>query len=299
MSVRVTQSMVASRQLADVQRATSQLADATRTASTQKRITQASDDPTGTARALGMRDALQAMDGHEAAASAAGGMLDAADTALQGMSDVLGRVRELTVRAASAGTDASGRASIATELQGLTSTLKDLANASYDGRYVLAGAASGTRPYDPAGGDAYAGDAGVVAQQVGPGTSVVANPVTGGALLGSGAGDGKLLDVLRTIAAHVGAGDVASLGSSDLRALSGADDALGAAVAAVGAGQQRTSAAQARIGDSRTATTKALKGVEDADLASSLVALTSQQSAYQAALKATGSLLSKSLMDFL
>ncbi len=298
MSVRVTQGMLHARQLADVARATSQLADATQLATSQKRISKPSDDPTGTARALALRDKLSAVGTQQDAAESAGLMLDTADTALQGISESLARVRELTVRGASATTGEAGRQAIAAELGGIIAGVKDLANAQSPDGYVFAGTAVGTPPY-AASSDAYQGNDGTIAQSVGPGVGVRANPVVGSDLFGSGGGDGKLLDVLRSIQAHLTSGDTAALGGADLTALTGAQDATATAAVAVGAGRQRIDAATSRLQEATLATTKGISGLEDADLASSLISLTQQQQAYQAALKATGSLVGTSLMDFL
>jgi flagellar hook-associated protein 3 FlgL len=296
-TVRVTQGMMNARQLADVQRATYQLSEATREAASLKRISRPSDDPTGTSRALALRDQAAANDSHATAASAAGTMLDTADSALQGLSDTLSRVRELTVRAASTSTGPSGRQAIAAELGTLIDQVKDLANAKAGDAYVFSGTATTTAPYGSAS-DAYQGNGSAIAQTIGPNVSVVANPVIGSDLFGTG-GDGKVLDVLRSIQAHVSTGDVASLSTTDLKALQDNQDAVVTASVQVGAAQTRVDAASSRLQDVSLATTKQISGLEDADLASSLLHLTQQQQAYQAALKATGSLVGQSLMDFL
>lgn len=298
MSMRVTQSMISARQLTAVQRSSDALADATLQASTQKRINAPSDDPTGTSRALALRDSLAALDGHDAAVGTATNLLGTAATALRGVSDALQRVRELTVRGANGTTTDQGRQAIAVELRSIVDSVKDQANAAYDGTYVFAGTASDAKPYGSSS-DAFGGSGGVLAQQVGPSTSVQANPVNGGELFGSASGDGKVLDVLRTIIGHLDAGDVGSLGTTDLAALSRVTDAVGVASTTVGGVQQRVDAASSRIASARVTATKALSGIEDVDLAGSLVKLTNQQTAYQAALKSTAAIVSTSLMDFM
>jgi flagellar hook-associated protein 3 FlgL len=148
--------------------------------------------------------------------------------------------------------------------------------------------------------DAYKGAATVVARQVGPGVSLEIG-ITGESFLGSGAAaaDGKLLDTLQTIAADLRSGDTAGLRTTDLDQLDrNLDDLLGVR-ALNGARQNRLDAALSRMAEVEEATMVQLSETEDADIASTLIELNSQQTAYQAALKVGASILQTSLMDFL
>ncbi len=155
-----------------------------------------------------------------------------------------------------------------------------------------------TKPY-ATGSDAYAGDAGAINREIGPSTTVQVNQSAGG-ILGSGtaASDGKLLDVLRTISAHLQStapADQAALGTTDLQRLDAVADQLGQMRAQTGAVANRLSLAQTRLAQSQDTATSALAQVEDADMAQTLVDYSTQQTAYQAALKAGAYLIQPSL----
>ncbi|HZO37200.1 MAG TPA: flagellar hook-associated protein FlgL [Solirubrobacteraceae bacterium] len=270
--------------------------------SSGKQLTQPSDDPYATGRALGLRADLAATRQHGANVDEASSWADVTDNALSGISDVVSRARELLVRGATDTVGASARIAIAEEIDQLASGAKDQANAAYDGRYVLAGTAVHTPPYTP-GSDVFGGDTTAMLREIGPNTTIRVNQ-SAGDILGSGtaAADGKLLDVLRTISAHLRSGvpaDQAALGSSDLQRLDATADALGVLRAQTGAVANRLSLAKDRLGQSEQTTVTALSNVEDADLAKTLVDFSTQQAAYEAALKAGARLVQPSLLDFL
>ena len=66
-----------------------------------------------------------------------------------------------------------------------------------------------------------------------------------------------------------------------------------------GARENRLEAALSRLGEVEESTLKQLSETEDADIAKTLIEFSSQQAAYQAALKAGASIIHPSLMDFL
>jgi flagellar hook-associated protein 3 FlgL len=66
-----------------------------------------------------------------------------------------------------------------------------------------------------------------------------------------------------------------------------------------GARQNRLDAALSRLVEVEESTLKQLSETEDADIAKTLIEFSSQQAAYQAALKAGANIVQSSLMDFL
>jgi flagellar hook-associated protein 3 FlgL len=297
MSMRITQGMMTDRLIGNLGTTQSRLAELQLQAATGSRINKPSDDALGAHDSLRRRDELGQLQGFQDAASDATGWLQTADGALGQITNLLHRVRELTVQGANGATTQPDRNRIATELGAIIDSVKDAANARYGDSYVLAGQDTTTPPYVSGATDTYAGDAGVIARQVGPNTSVQVN-TTGGALLGSGGGDGKLLDVLRTIQTNLTSGNTTAL-TAGLTALDGSLDAVAGARATLGAAQNRVDAAATRLDDLEGLGVNNLSELEDADIAQSLASLSSQQTAYQAALKAGSSLIQPSLMDFL
>ena len=301
--MRITDGMLSSASLADIQRSQTRAFDAQEQVRTGRRINHAADDPDGAARAVRLRGQLAGIDRQSQNADSATAWLTASESALAGTGDTLQRIRELTVQAGNGTLSDTNRKAIADEIDQLINSVRDDANATLDGRYLFAGAQTTTKPYAP-GSDAYLGGrAGqdVVALDIGPGVSVQVN-TNGLALFGDGmgAGDGLLLDSLRTLSADVRSGNLDAVRTTDLQALDRNTTALQDARAAIGATQNRVDAAKARLQDLGTATTKLLSDTEDADMAKAILTLSTQQSAYQAALQSGASVIShKTLMDFL
>jgi flagellar hook-associated protein 3 FlgL len=299
--VRITDNMLTSASLADIQASQSRAFDAQQQVSSGKRINHAADDADGAARAVRLRGELAGIQRQSQNADAATSWLSATESSLGEVSSILQRVRELAVQAGNGTLSASDRKGIADELDQLVESVRDQANTTLDGRQLFAGAQTTTQPY-AAGSDAYLGGRSgqdVVALDVGPGVSVQVN-TSGLALFGEGNGDGLLLDNLRTLAANVRAGNTDAVHTTDLQALDRSATAVVDARAATGATQNRVDAAKARLADVQSAATKLLSDTEDVDMAQAIMALSTQRSAYQAALQSGASVIQqRTLMDFL
>jgi flagellar hook-associated protein 3 FlgL len=290
--MRVTAGMSQRHVLTDLRRVQERLATAQDQVSSGKRIEKPSDDPLGAERAMRLNDQLESTTAYRTAVSESRSWLDATDTALGSLSDIVQRARELTLQAANGSTTPAGRQSIKLEIDQLTEQAKTTLNGAFDGRHLFSGTATDTPPYSTATGDAYQGDAAPVVRQIGPGVSVQVN-MTGDDVLSG------LLPTLRTLSAHLASNDVASLGTSDLRALDTGFDTLTAKQAQVGAITNRVDAAGQRLDDVYDVTNAFLSKTQDADLPQALTDLSAQQNALQAALRGGASLIQQSLMDFL
>jgi flagellar hook-associated protein 3 FlgL len=299
--MRITEGMLSGRMLADLQRAKSAEANAAAQVSTGNRMQRPSDDPHGVMRAVRVRADLAAQSQYRKNVDDAVGWATATDSALSDINDVLQRVRELTVRGANDTTSQKDRADLATEIDQLIAQAKSSANASFNGQYIFAGEDNANPPYTPDGGDSFGGTAGSVVRTIGPGVSVALNP-TGGAILGDGT-DGKALQVLRDVAAHLRGGTAAdsnALRTTDLKALDDTMAYINTARAESGALSNRLTAAANRLYDIEASTEKIRSDIEHVDLAEAISRLSNQSAVYQAALQATGSQLNqRSLMDFL
>src|SRR5439155_9960854 len=271
--------------------------------SSGKQITRPSDDPYGTSRALGLRTDVAGTQQYQRNVGEATAWQSVTDSALSKVTEAVQRARDLAVQGASDSAGQAARNAAAAEIDQLIESVKQEANASYGGRYVFSGTATSTAPYAVGGADAYLGDSAVVAREIGPGVSVQVN-VIGSSLLGNGqgAGDGKLLNVLRDISQHLKSGLVAdanTLRTTDLKSLDTNLDALSQARATVGATTNRLESADSRLQEVEESLTKLLSDVEDADMAKTYVDFSMQQTVYQSALKAGSNIVQQSLLDFL
>ena len=298
---RVTNNMMSRALLTDVNSLTTRMARTQQSISSGRQITAPSDDPLGTQRSLGLRSTIEGAQQHQRNIDEATGWLQTTDDALGDISNIINRARELTVQGASDSLGQDQLNAIALEIDQLVAAAKESANASFQGTYVFSGAATTTAPY-ASGSDTYQGDpTGVIARTIGPGVSVQIN-TNASDLLGTGGGDTKLIDNLRTIAAHLRSGTVAdrnALRNGDLKSLSTNHDELNKARATLGAVQSRLDSAKSRLADVEMTTTQLLANTEDTDLAKAILELTNQQNVYSAALRSGASLIQPSLLDFL
>ena len=295
MSTRITTGMTQRNILADLNRVNDRLNRMHQKISSNKEITRPSDDPFNASRALALRTSMESTQQYQRNIQDAQGWQQNAEIALSDITDTIHRARELVVEGASDTTPPEARLAIASEIDQLIESIKDNANATYRGRYVFAGTATDAPPY-VAGDDLYHGSPDDVERQIGPG---VALPIglLGSAVLGNGA-DGKLLAVLRDVSTHLTANDGAAL-RADVGLLDAKEDELIGVRALNGARQNRLEAALSRLAEVEESTLKQLSETEDVDIAKAMIEFSSQQAAYQAALKAGASIVQPSLMDFL
>jgi flagellar hook-associated protein 3 FlgL len=311
-SNRITTGMVQGNILSDLNAVSDKLMRTQMRASSGKQIMRPSDDPYGTAKAIALRSSVAATQQYKKNVDDGTGWMNATEQAMASMTSSVQRARDLVIQGASNTLDANARGSLADEIDQLIAGVKQDANTKYGSSYLFSGSATDTSPYpdtDDSNGvdDAYKGDLGGsdpaqpgVVRQIGPGVSLTINTVADD-ILGSGkaAGDGKLLNTLRDISAHLRSGDTASLSGADQTALDTNLDKLLEARAANGAKTNRLEAASARLDQVEGSVTEALSNVEDADIAKTMIDLSSQTAAYQAALKSGANIVQSSLMDFL
>jgi flagellar hook-associated protein 3 FlgL len=306
MNTRITTGMVNRSVLADLNAISLKLARTQQKASSGKEITRPSDNPFGTAQAMGLRQSMSANTKYKSDIDDATGWMDATESSLASMGEYLNRAHSLIIQGSSDTADQTSRNSIASEIDQIIQGLKDSANATYAGSYLMSGTSTGVAPYTQGADDTYKGDdAGLdpstpgVLREIGPGVTLSINTV-GHELLGDGqsANDDKLLAVLRDVADHLRAGDGAAL-KADLGRADKNLDTLLEMRARNGARTNRLEAASTRLDEIQEALTKQLSNVEDADFAKTMIDLNSQSVAYNAALKAGANIVQSSLMDFL
>jgi flagellar hook-associated protein 3 FlgL len=294
-NTRITTGMTQRSILADLNRVNERLSRTQQKVASNKEITRPSDDPFNASRAMALRTSMAGTQQYQRNVQDAQGWQEATEIALADITDAIHRAQELVLEGASDTAPPEARLAIAAEIDQLIEGVKQNANATYRGRYIFAGTATDAAPY-LAADDAYHGSPNSVQRQIGPDVALPVG-VLGSDFLGNGS-DGKLLQVLRDVSTHLKADDGAAL-SSDIELLSAKEDELLGVRALNGARQNRLEAALGRLAEVEESTLRQLSETEDADIAKTLIEFSSQQAAYQAALKAGASIVQASLLDFL
>ncbi len=298
--MRITNNTVQRHILSDMNAAQARMIDSQGKIASGKAISKPSDDPFAAARSLALRESIGGIRQHQRNVDDARGWQDAAESALARITDSVQRARELLTQGATDTVDAGAREAIAHEIDELIAGIKENANTKYGGQYVFSGTRTDQPAYSTATGDAYQGDNGMVAREVGPGVSLGINQIATSFLGGGQAsGDNKLLHVLRDVSDHLKANDGAALRGGDLKRLESALEQVIDARAVNGARSNRLEAAASRLAELEQSTLGQISDVEDVDIAKALIDFNSQQAGYQAALRAGANIVQSSLMDFL
>lgn len=116
-------------------------------AASQKRINRPSDDPVGTARVLGHRDSIRALEQYKKNADDAKGWLNIADNTLIEVNTILTRFRELAEQAATGTVGADNREQISYEARQLFDQLLNMANTQFEGKYIFGGQKTTTQAF--------------------------------------------------------------------------------------------------------------------------------------------------------
>jgi flagellar hook-associated protein 3 FlgL len=295
-STRVTNSMMTRTLLRDLTATSEKLGRTHEKLSSGKSLTRPSDDPFATSRALQFRSDLAVNRQYQRNVAEAASWQGVADTALDKISNYIGRARELLLQGANGSAGPSERSAIAKELEQIVDAVKSEANAQYAGRFVFAGTDTTTRPYTPGGADAYAGNAATISVDIGPGVQLPLN-IPGSSVVGDGTTG--LIFALREAITDLNAGNVTDLQTVDIVALRAASDNVAELRAVIGARTNRLETADERLRELEEAATVLLSETEDADMARTLTDLSMQQAVYQSALKSGAQIIQPSLIDFL
>ena len=290
---RITNTMMTRTVLADIENVAGKMTQTQERLSSGKQLTKPSDDPFATSRALLYRGDIAASQQYQTNVSDGTSWLDASDTALANMTSDAQRARDLVLQGSNGTMSQSARDAIASELDQLAESIKSSGNTQYAGRYIFSGTATQTAPFTVGAADTYNGDTGTISRAIGEGVTVPIN-VTGDTVVS------PVLAASRQAATDLRAGgNPSNLNTTDLQALDAATDGITTTQAVVGARTNRLTSAADRLQQLEQAQTQQLSGVEDADIAQTMIDYSSQSSVYQAALKAGAMLIQPSLVDFL
>ncbi len=257
-----------------------------------KQVLMASDAPDQAASIERYRSLLQRQESYQNTITRMTSRLQAEETALSSVSNMLIRMKELSVQAANDTLGPSDRRALATEMQGLREQVLSLANSQdSNGNYIFGGSRVTSAPFAvvDGGSPSYQGDQSRMEVPVGdqrtvmlnrPGAEVFARVLrTDDQGVQSGVGFFEVLD--QSIAA-VKASDQPGMqrGMAELDTLLGN---ISLAQAQVGTDQNVLLAQQDIVTDTTLSLKNALSGIEDLDYASAVAKLNQQTLALQAA----------------
>jgi len=292
--VRITQRAVALTSLQGLNRNLDAVGKLQQQLTSGRLISQPSDSPTGTNRAMQTRFDQAAVAQQQRNIGDAKSWLAQTDSTLREMLDTTRRVRDLTVQGMNTGatSDTSAQA-LATEVASLREGLLSLANRNISGRPLFGGVTPGTKAYDATG--AYVGQAGPPVTRRVSDTETVRVDTTGPDAFGPAGND--LFAVVDRIATDVLANPTAL--ATHLDDLDAVMKTMLTAVADVGSRAARVDREEQVNADRALTLSSQLAETENIDLPNTIMRLQMQQVGYEAALAATAKALSPTLLDYL
>ena len=282
---RVTQLGQANQSLYSLQKAQTAASRLQEEAASSKRINRASDDPTGTAISIQIRNQQAANTTYSQNADYANGQLSTVDSTLQSIYTRFTQVRS-NIIATTTTTNTESRQALSAQVTQIKNELQGLYNTQYEGRSIFGGT-SPAGAVDASGN--YIGDDNPVNVRLNAASTIRID------VPGSTIGAGDFSGVLDTIAEGVLNGDAAD-------SLPDLDTIMNSVITAngqVGAIESRVTASQSAISSQNADLQTSLAQNEDVDYAQVLTEFSSQQVAYQAALGVTARINQTSLLDFL
>jgi flagellar hook-associated protein 3 FlgL len=277
---------------------------------TGKRVQNPSDDPVGYAQVMDIDSTLSQLDQLESNIGTGMKWLNTSESTMDSILDTISAAKQLSIAATNGTYNDQDYASASAQVDGLLAELAGYANSSVNGLYLFSGTRTDTSPYEV--------DADAVAPD--PMVSYFGNddPFT----IGTGIGSRTEVsytgnDVFGDVADPDGDGfnnDLFSLlirMSEDLSTNSGGDldaimteldthfDNVNNLISDVGIKTNRLETKENVIANLKLTLTEQKSNIEDVDLAEAATDLALQETAYQAALSATSSIISISLVDYL
>ena len=290
---RITDQMLSGTAQSNLQLQLSQLAVLQQQSSSGIAISKPSDNPTGIAQSLALKSQQSANAQYSANATDGLNWLTSVNGALTTTTTALQSLRTLTVEASNSGAQsAASRASIVAQMNSLKAQLMSAANTTYLGRPVFAGNSDSTSAFNS--DYSYNGTAGsTVTRRIDSGSPV---SVSGDGAATFGTGAGSVFALIDTITSAVTAGtDV----SGQLTAIDSRLAAVTNQQAVVGSNYTRVQTGQANLTTEETNLTTQRSNIDNVDITKSVLDLTAQQNAYQAALDVTSKVLQPTLISLL
>ncbi len=290
MITRVTQQTMHFGAQRSLQTNLARLAELQDKASSQRAFNRPSDDPAAAAGAMRVRAELRANEQYGRNISNGDGWLTELDNAMTTSKRALDRVNEVTLQGSNSSLPPAARKALALDVESLRSELVAQANATYAGRFLFAGNAD--TPSALTADLTFVGG-GKVERRVGP-EEMVRVDADGAGVFGSG--PTSVFALLDTIAADLREAKDVSVHLAPLQQR--IRDVIGQH-SEIGIRHARLLSAKDGVADTALALEGRRAAVEDVDLASVILDLKLQETAYQGALAVSARVLQPSLLDFL
>ena len=260
-----------------------------------KRVVKPSDDPVAAARISKLRGQLARTEQYIKNIDEGKTLLSAMETAVDGIKEALVRTQELILDKLSGAESEQDWQIAADELDNIIESVLQHANATHEGRYLFAGFASQSAPFDGDGN--YLGRSGDEFKiEIGEGEYLRIN-ICGDELMITSGGI-NIIQMLNDFRNHVAAGDADWL-RDHLSDLHDSLDHILSNLSEIGVRYSRLEDARAACDSISFNISVMISELEDLDEIEAAAAFNAQKDALEAAMAAAASVLDQSFLDFL
>ncbi len=305
--MRITNSTLTGNYLRNLNRNLKQMQKYQNQLSTGKEISKPSDNPMLVARIMGLDSSVRMNEQYERNIDDALGWTDTADGAMNEMTSVVQRARELVVYGANGTLSSTDKLALRDEVVQLKEQMVQLLNTNYDGRYIFGGQKTTESPFSIdadnkmiyAGGKNIDGE-GQLSREIAQGVTV---QIEGdGSMITTAIGAenedfGALLDkVISALENEEESKDLSGVLLGDMDAHL---DNVIRFRSRMGAVYNRLEAAKERNASENLSMTELLSKSEDIDIAEKMMEFSMMSTVYQASLSTGAKILQPSLLDYI
>ncbi|MGB9682851.1 MAG: flagellar hook-associated protein FlgL [bacterium] len=292
--MRVTYTMLTNTLLNDLSNNLNRVETLQKQLSSGKKISSPSDDPVGATRAISLRSTLNGQDQYIRNMDFAKAELDMADKTLQEISDVLRRVKDLSVRGANESLPQDSRDAIGKEVDQLIDQLIQLGNTTVSGRHIFSGFKTTTSPLERIGDVVnYRGDDNTREVEIASRETLKLTPTGKNLFVDTG-----MFDNLIELKNALFNGDTSGV-NRKIGVIDSMIDKVNMEISEVGARSQRLDWTNNLLQDREVTYKDLLSKQEDIDIEDVVLKLYAQQNVYQASLMAAAKVLQPSLINYL
>lgn len=312
--MRITNNMLSTNLLRNIELAQGKMDNLQNQLSSFHRVNKPSDDPAGVENILKLNNSISSVNQWKKNADQAVSYMSTTDSTLGDISSMLSRVKELAVQGASDTSTLGSRKAIAVEVDQISQELQNMANTKVGNKYIFGGTQTNKKPLvsvGALGNPTWAGNGNDIAFNVGDGinlpisvkgTKLFVNPGTTNSDGSITQGLFKTLSNLRTALNGTVIPPSTTVGESvgtTLEDIDGNLDNIIAQRADLGARVNRITTLGDQLDTMTTNLQKNVSGIQDADMAQTILDFQSQQNVYQAALSVGAKIIQPSLVDFM
>ncbi|MCU6792945.1 flagellar hook-associated protein FlgL [Paenibacillus sp. WQ 127069] len=294
---RVTQSMMSSQFLRNLNTNMNQMDKLQNQLSTGQRINKPSDDPVGISFSMRYRSELSANDQYQSNASAATSWLSYTDTVLGQAGDVLQKLRESAVKASNGTNPQEALDTIKSEASQLYEQMVDIGNSQFNGKYVFNGELTDVQPYTLANAQNEQADEGTIRFEIGVGVKIGVNASANKAF-GLPTDPDNVFKITQDFVTALGKGDFTGIN----KAIGDFDSRMNKVLdmrSDTGAKMNRIELSEDRLKDVAINVASLQSKTEDADMSVVITNMKVAENVYQASLSTGAKIIQPSLVDFL